>query len=285
MVTYTWPPGRLYFTPLSMRFMAISRSMLLLPRTLSSVSWQWMVTCLSLQKGSMNSTTDWISPPRGTASCMASAGISSIRDRKMMLLIISSSRAASFRISWPKWAMSSFFWYMPAAISSANPLMEVRGVFSSWVTLAVKSLRSCSRSRASVMSWMISIRVARPWGGFSSWRSSWYWRLRYFTVWLQGWLPRSRPRGIRASGGRKGIRNFPRSRGRPAVGFSFCWSSWNPQALIHWIRIWSSRRITPSFRLSVIRFMVFRSCSRFRRLWSSCFPCRSMVARKGSSSG
>ena len=39
-------------------------------------------------------------------------------------------------------------------IISAKPEMEVRGVFSSWETLAVNSLRSCSRLTRSVTSKM-----------------------------------------------------------------------------------------------------------------------------------
>ena len=69
----------------------------------------------------------------------------------MMSLTRPMSRWASRWILPAKWGMSAGFTSPPAMIS-AVPRMEVRGVFSSWDTLAVNSRRSCSRCSFSVTS-------------------------------------------------------------------------------------------------------------------------------------
>ena len=59
----------------------------------------------------------------------------------MMVSIKDIIRWDSSKIRLPKTFKSSSLWYIPLEIISANPLIDVKGVFNSWETFAENSRR------------------------------------------------------------------------------------------------------------------------------------------------
>ena len=114
-----------------------------------------MVTCFFSAATASWSRMLRLSRYRSTASHWA-AGLPSSRRESLMMSFTRPIRRWASRWMLPaKWGMSSGF-TRPFSRISAVPRMEVRGVFSSWDTLAVNSRRSASRCSFSVTSSTIS---------------------------------------------------------------------------------------------------------------------------------